>query len=104
MGGGAEVRGVTAECLVCGKTFAKTSPGRLYCSPECRQEHVLSVCRDRTSKRCSRCGRELPLEDFSRRKCPPGVADDRQNYCRECAKEYHRARYAAKMAAREATA
>lgn len=43
------------------------------------------------SKKCSRCGRKLPLTAFNRNK---RNADGLQERCRECCSEYNRQRYA----------
>lgn len=35
------------------------------------------------TKKCARCGRELPLDSYHRSK---GAKDGRQSYCKECKK------------------
>ena len=40
------------------------------------------------TKRCSKCGRELPLEEFS--VCRSNPRDGRQGYCKACMREYLR--------------
>lgn len=39
------------------------------------------------TKRCTRCGQQLPIDEFAIRRASP---DGRQNYCRACASEYAR--------------
>lgn len=38
------------------------------------------------TKKCARCGRELPLDDYHRSK---RAKDGRQSYCKECKKEIY---------------
>lgn len=38
------------------------------------------------AKRCSKCGRFLPLDDFNKRK---RSSDGLQNYCKDCSKEMY---------------
>lgn len=42
---------------------------------------------DRDTKRCSMCGEVKPLDDFGR---IWNRADGRQNYCKQCAREYQK--------------
>lgn len=44
------------------------------------------------TKRCSGCGRELPLSEFNKKRSNP---DGLQERCRDCFSRYNRARYAA---------
>ena len=42
------------------------------------------------TKRCQKCGRELPVSDFNKR---ARSADGLQCYCRECIQKYNKERY-----------
>lgn len=43
------------------------------------------------TKKCSECGRELPLDQFNKNR---GSNDGLQDRCRECFSKYNRKRYA----------
>lgn len=44
---------------------------------------------EQETKKCSKCGRELPLDEFALSKKSP---DGRQYACRQCKKEYNKKR------------
>lgn len=49
---------------------------------------------DIPTKQCSKCGRELPLSEFSKNKC---TKDGVQYYCRECSRKFVRKWYEANL-------
>lgn len=50
------------------------------------------------TKKCSKCGRELPISRFS--KCR-SMKDGLQKTCKECASSYNKERYKAKSSEKE---
>ena len=52
-----------------------------------------------TTKKCTKCGRELPIESFNKNK---KNLDGYQYYCKECGMEYSRANYQKAKARKQA--
>ena len=52
---------------------------------------------DEKTKKCAKCGRELPLSEFQKNACSP---DGLQRECRECKAEYMREYNARKRASK----
>lgn len=45
---------------------------------------------EETTKRCNKCGRDLPTSSFSRK---INAKDGLQDYCKDCQRDYNRQRY-----------
>lgn len=73
---------------VCGKTGKVTGALKVMCG----KEEIPAVRRaeEKTEKYCRKCGRTLPIDQFSR---SGRSSDGRQTYCRECANKARKSWY-----------
>lgn len=74
------------NCAILGVSINKSGPARLHPpGPWLNLSRRLSVSSIPLSKLCTKCGRDLPLEQYFKRS---GSSDGRTSHCKECKKAW----------------